>query len=187
MGEPLGGQLALWLNRQWPDGLKKKRLPSRSAVARVARLIELLQGTELPDGNMQSLQFRPYKEARRMLTRYRFRLDLTTIFEHPDPRPGAGWIQLHFRPLGPNPDEAYFIHGLLELTHYNLHRRLRRCQWCKRWLFAHFSSHKFCSQQCRKTHRERSESYKAYRREKARETYWFHKVSDHRNAQRRKR
>lgn len=184
LGEPIGSQLASWLNREWPGPPTKEPPPSRGAVIRVARMVELLQKA-MPKVGEYPLE--PYRELSRTLKPYRFRLQL--------------WLRLQGKPPLRRPvffpnyilagrnldDEGGAIWRLFELGQIGLHHRLLRCQWCKRWLYARFSSQVFCSPKCRKTRRERSEPYKAYRREYARGLYWEHKVRNHRKAQRRSR
>jgi hypothetical protein len=70
------------------------------------------------------------------------------------------------------PDQALSVWRLFLLQQDDLQWQLRRCEWCKRWMFAHFATQRFCAgTDCKKKCRENTEKYKEYRRKKSREYY----------------
>lgn len=198
LGEPIGSELAAWMNkerdlasRMWarwredfdvglavvlPAGLQATRpvglvisetqpwptmtspltRASPAAVKRIGELIKILQ-EEVPEDD----RARVHRAVR--LSSYELKFSLTFIFH------AGRLVPVYLLPS--RNAEGPAIWHVLQLLHQGLLHRLRRCAWCKHWLFAHFNSQLFCSAKCRKTHRERSEEYKAYRRKKAKQYY----------------
>src|SRR5664280_1946157 len=115
-GAESGEPLAAWLNGDSP--LFRKDLPPAAAVRRIEKIIELLQQDD-PD------------ELEAVLKPYRFQIILA--WKEPSGRPVPV-----YQATGAHKFECYPIWDLFELCRLGLHRRIRRCVWCKRWMFARF-------------------------------------------------
>ena len=71
-------------------------------------------------------------------------------------------------------DDKWAVMDLARIAEIGLLGRLRECT-CGRWIWARFSHQQHCSSKCREKYFRSSESWKAHRREKAREYYWLRK------------
>jgi hypothetical protein len=69
--------------------------------------------------------------------------------------------------------EHLAVAAIVELSNRQLLDRVRLCDNCqKKWLFARFSTQRFCSERCRMKEFSSRESFKAERREYMRKRYW---------------
>lgn len=63
------------------------------------------------------------------------------------------------------------VRWVLQLIEEGAILRIRRCQQCGSWFFAHFSHQEFCSTKCRSKHLAGSEQFKEKRRKYMRDYY----------------
>lgn len=194
-GEPFGTRVANWLNGKWEPGFQRGSIPvrgnalppTRAVVARIAKLIQLFQAAINADGKLDG---RAFQKPHNAIRPYRFRaLPSWQTFgaeyvavDHPrgaeagplaDPPAKPGRFAVTYlatgRPLG----EGVVIYWLFALAQEGLHHRLRRCQQCGKWVFAHFDTQTFCAGGvCRKAHRAQDEAYAELHRKRMRERYW---------------
>ena len=61
--------------------------------------------------------------------------------------------------------EGDVVLALLRLSEEGFLDRVRKCQFCSKWLFARFSHQQYCSSQCQLKSYKSSESWKKHRRE----------------------
>lgn len=165
-GEPHGSHLASYLNREWPGPPTKDRPPGRAEVKRVAHLVALAQAVAA--NNYSTCE--ELSTLTRILKKYRFMLwpVLTK----------TGMEAIYWLPQ-PHAVEGVEIWRLFELVRHGLHRRLRQCDWCKRWIYIHSTAQRFCKgTDCKRKYRESSEEYKAYHRRKEKDRYWIRKLGN---------
>jgi hypothetical protein len=67
------------------------------------------------------------------------------------------------------------VRCVLQLIEQGAILKIRRCQQCTKWYFAHFPHQEFCSTSCRRKHQSGSEKFKAERRKYMRDYYWLQK------------
>lgn len=72
--------------------------------------------------------------------------------------------------------EVVAVERVLDIANDGRIDFLERCAACGTWLFKRFSHQRFCSERCRMSEYQRSDKWKAYKRDKAHEYYWLHKL-----------
>lgn len=168
MGEREGAQIVQWLNAPGEADGKK----------RFAALLKQLNGLDSaiaqyradPDEDVDSLVALKVNGALNQYA-YRisviadpdevFRVSLVPVESRRAEAPRVGEIVSYQMPWEPVMTQA------LMLTLWPLGRadRIRQCKQCDRWLFARTSLQEFCKDtDCRRKHRESSDSFKASRR-----------------------
>jgi hypothetical protein len=107
----------------------------------------------------------PLNELNRDLRRYQFRPLVTPWYDanwH-----ATRWV-LHWysgRP-GRKPMATFgALDMIVDLARAGHLSRLRRCNHCRKWLYAKFRHQVFCSQQCQQNNYTETEAFKAHRRE----------------------
>jgi hypothetical protein len=68
------------------------------------------------------------------------------------------------------------VQKLIDIADNGQFSALTVCVACEKWFFRKFSHQRFCSESCRMGNYRQSDSWKAYKRDKAREYYWLHKL-----------
>jgi hypothetical protein len=85
------------------------------------------------------------------------------------------WFDYVIRTPDMPASEHRAVSAFVEIGELGLLERVRRCNHCKKWLFARFPHQSCCSAYCRERFFRSSERWKANRRKKAKEYYWLHK------------
>ncbi len=62
-------------------------------------------------------------------------------------------------------DDATALQMILDIARAGQVNRLRRCQRCNKWLYAHYRHQNFCSKTCQETHYHTSAEWRAKRRD----------------------
>ena len=140
---------------------------SRAALRRIGKIAEQLAKTTDRNGthNMPEL-----RKLGAMVAPYKFQLLLL-------PGEKLGCIDPVYVRLGSKfprttTGEGWVISNLFEFAHNGLHRRLRRCAWCKKWFYARIAHQTHCTGDCQKDEVRRSAKWKEYRKEKSKQYYW---------------
>jgi hypothetical protein len=84
---------------------------------------------------------------------------------------GAGPARRLFLVLAADSVEGEAVLSVLRLSQKGILDRVRKCPCCGRWFFARFRHQHFCETKCQQKQYRTSESWKAHRREWAREYY----------------
>jgi hypothetical protein len=188
-GEYDGGKLAAWLNgeeemddfliwqaRESPDEFTEAFKESRNNVLSVIETIRELEAlsekygpaaswTELPKDVEQEEHL-----LTMMLGEYSFSPTLGWVRGE-----GFKWDEYN---AGHRPaDETWLIRQVTNLSAAGLLGRIRKCS-CGLWFFARFAHQVSHSSKCRRNLYEKTDSYRAHRREKAREYYRLHKTKN---------
>jgi hypothetical protein len=70
------------------------------------------------------------------------------------------------------------VRCVLQLIEQGAILKIRRCQQCTKWYFAHVPQQEFCSTSCRRKHQSGSEKFKEERRKYMRDRYWLLKTKN---------
>jgi hypothetical protein len=188
-GEYDGQKLAAWLNgeeekdgfttwqaRERPDEFAEAFKESRSNVLWVIKTIRELTALAEKYGPAASWTESP-KDIEDL------EHSLTVMLSDYSFSPTLGWVKgegfkwdeynAGHRPA----DETWMIRQVVDLSKDGLLDRIRKCS-CNRWFFARFAHQVSCSSRCRRNLYEKTDSYRAHRRKKAREYYWLHKTKN---------
>jgi hypothetical protein len=167
--------LVPWLNAEIP----------RASRMKVETLIRLLQRVET--SNDMKIKSHLIREANRILRRckvFRFVTDLyLNGVEHlaewvPTNKSRAVFEIKHPNGTKEKVSEDDALLSVAELYIMLSIDRLRRCDYCQKWLSARFSHQRFCSARCREKHFQSSPEWKEQRRHKAREYYRLHRTKN---------
>lgn len=111
------------------------------------------------------------RSLNRQLRRYReTRLPLFVLSDH------QNWcFDYVIRIPGVPVEEQRAVSAFIQSGESGLLERVRRCNHCKKWIFARFPHQVCCSAYCRERLFRSSEHWKAKRRKKAKEYYWLHR------------
>jgi hypothetical protein len=169
-GEGWGVNLARWLNAENPPELGKSTATSRRRVLDLICNIHnmLVAIADAPSSDLFNHPTRRMERLQRELNSRLSEYPTTAIFSFDK---GRTWEFEYGAIAGKYPDgESLAVHSLIQLAQAQLFYRIRWCE-CSRWFVARFAHQHFCSQRCRKRHHEKSDEYKAGRRDYMRRYY----------------